>query len=121
MSFAALSRCLCLAAMMRGIPKHLGMRLALSLQQMRRLAQWVLAKEDPQESFLKSVPASAVSVDIIYPVTPRPPQMLSMTSSKCLAGSCRPSGAILPSILDPELSNPCLQLFVLDPAMLWSF
>ena len=42
----------------------------LTWQQMRRLAQWVLAKEDPQESFLKSVPASAVSVDIIFPARP---------------------------------------------------
>ena len=44
--------------------------MVLIMGQMRRLAQWVLAKEDPQESFLKSVPASAVSVDVIYPVRP---------------------------------------------------
>ncbi|GFR49757.1 hypothetical protein Agub_g11917 [Astrephomene gubernaculifera] len=34
-----------------------------------RLAQWVLSQEDPLETFLKSVPHHASSLEIIHPVT----------------------------------------------------
>ena len=68
----ALSACICGCAALRSSACLEERQPGLIRQQMRRLAQWVLAKEDPQESFLKSVPASAASVDIIYPVRPLP-------------------------------------------------
>ncbi len=34
-----------------------------------RLAQAVLAREDPQEVFLKSIPSDPVDVEVIYPVS----------------------------------------------------
>ena len=34
----------------------------------RRLAQAVLAREDPQETFLKAIPAEPTDVEVIYPV-----------------------------------------------------
>ena len=33
-----------------------------------RLAQFVLAREDPQETFLKSIPKQIASLTIVYPV-----------------------------------------------------
>ena len=51
---------------------------------MHRLAQHVLSREDPQESFLKSVPGDAVSVDIIYPVSS--PRMVFLCFNS--AGAC---------------------------------
>jgi hypothetical protein len=62
-----------------------------------RLAQFVLSREDPDETFLKSLPTSSGCIEIIYPVSAR-----GWTEWDAGAQSCVPS--------DASMKNP-LKMF----------
>ncbi|KXZ43407.1 hypothetical protein GPECTOR_91g561 [Gonium pectorale] len=47
-----------------------------------QLATWVLSKEDPAETFLKSVPRDAAWLEVIHPITPFPNVTLYYTAYK---------------------------------------
>ena len=54
--------------------------MTVNLYMLNRLAQGVLSREEPEETFLKAVPGEVSEVHIVYPVSPLIPSYCLMYS-----------------------------------------